>query len=180
MLGILRVVLEELILTLVRWDQILLGTSEMPPENVLGGLYRNRSHCSEQLQTVFAMYNQELSRDRVAPSYQTLRRMVRPHIDQTIRTRHFKARNERIQTGIGRESEREERQRGKKVGAIQPLIIPSPREMLSRDSELPHDTRNNMGTSGNVFESPTCSKRTTLRSLRKTKEFGIIFSRIET
>ena len=36
---------------------------------------------SEQLQTVFAMYNKELSGDRVAPNYQKLRSMVRQHID---------------------------------------------------------------------------------------------------
>ena len=48
----------------------------------------------------FAMYNQELSRDRVTPSYQRLRNMVRQHIDQSIRTRNFKARNERIETGV--------------------------------------------------------------------------------
>ena len=35
----------------------------------------------------------------------------------------------------------------------QPLIIPSPRELRSRDSGLPLDTRNVMGTRGNVFES---------------------------
>ena len=83
-----------------RWDQILSGTSEMPPENVLEGLYKNRLQVSEQLQTVFAMYNQELSRDRVAPRYQKLRKMVRQHIGQTTRTRNFKARNERIETGV--------------------------------------------------------------------------------
>ena len=83
-----------------RWDQILLGTSEMPPENVLEGLQRKRLQGSEQLQTVFAMYNQELSRGRVEPSYQKSRKMVRRHIDQTIRTRNFKARNERIEPGV--------------------------------------------------------------------------------
>ena len=31
-----------------RWDQILLRTSEMPPEGVLEGLYRNRLQASEQ------------------------------------------------------------------------------------------------------------------------------------
>ena len=41
-----------------RTDQILLGTSEMPPENVLEGL-NNKMQGSEQLQTLFAMYNQE-------------------------------------------------------------------------------------------------------------------------
>ena len=35
----------------------------------------------------------------------------------------------------------------------QPLNIPSPRDMRSRDSRLPRDTRNIMGTSGNFFES---------------------------
>ena len=35
----------------------------------------------------------------------------------------------------------------------QPLIVSSPRGMLSRDSGLPLDTRKNMVTSGNVFES---------------------------
>ena len=34
----------------------------------------------------------------------------------------------------------------------QPLTIPSPRTTHCRDSGLPHDTRNIMGTSGNVFE----------------------------
>ena len=37
--------------------------------------------------------------------------------------------------------------------ASQPLNIPSPKGVLSRDSGLPLDTRNTMGTSGNVFES---------------------------
>ena len=71
----------------------------MPPENVLEGLYKNKLQGSEQLQTVFAMYNLELNRDQVAPSFQKLRKMVRQHIDQTIRRRNFKARNERIETG---------------------------------------------------------------------------------
>ena len=33
----------------------------------------------------------------------------------------------------------------------QPLSIPSPGGLISRDSCLPHDTRNSMGSSGNVF-----------------------------
>ena len=35
-----------------RWDQISMGTSEMPLENVLEGLYKNRLQGSEQLQHV--------------------------------------------------------------------------------------------------------------------------------
>ena len=36
----------------------------------------------------------------------------------------------------------------------QPLSIPSPKGLICRDSCLPHDTRNSMGSSGNVFENP--------------------------
>ena len=36
----------------------------------------------------------------------------------------------------------------------QPSRIPSPRGLISRDSGLPHNTRNSVGTSGNVFEDP--------------------------
>ena len=46
------------------------------------------------------MYNHELERDRVTPSFQKLIRMGRQDIDQTIRTRNFKAQNERISTGV--------------------------------------------------------------------------------
>ena len=35
----------------------------------------------------------------------------------------------------------------------QPVSIPSPRGMISRDCCLPHDTRNSMGSSGNVSEN---------------------------
>ena len=53
-----------------RWDPILSGTTEMRPENVLEGLYKKKLQVSEQLQTMLAMYNQELNRDHVIPSCQ--------------------------------------------------------------------------------------------------------------
>ena len=40
----------------------------------------------------------------------------------------------------------------------QPPSIPSPRGMISRDSGLPHNTRNSMGTSRYVFEDPPAPK----------------------
>ena len=64
------------------WDQVSLGTSEMPPEMC-------STVCTEM--TVIAMNNQDLSRDRVAPSCQKFRNMVRQHVDQTIRTRKVKS-----------------------------------------------------------------------------------------
>ena len=98
-----------------RWDQILSGTSEIPHENVLEGLCKMKLQDSEQLQTLLALCNQDLDRDKVPPSYQNLRTTVRQHIDQTIRTRNFRARNERIETGaLVKESLRKKRQRCEK------------------------------------------------------------------
>ena len=61
------------------------------------------------------MYNQELNRDKVTPSYQRWMKMVRQQIDETIRTRNFKARSERSGTGVSVKSHRGRNfQRGKK------------------------------------------------------------------
>ena len=48
----------------------------------LKALYQMKSQGSENLQTVLALHNKELSRNGVPPSYQRLRTMVRQHIDQ--------------------------------------------------------------------------------------------------
>ena len=72
------------------WTESHLEQVKCLLEKVLEGLFKMKLQGSEQLQTVFAMYNQELSRDCVAPSCEKLRRMERQHIDQTIRTRNIK------------------------------------------------------------------------------------------
>ena len=54
----------------------------------------------------------------------------------------------------------------------QPMSILSPRGMISRDSGLPHHTRNSLGASGHVFEG--------LPAGGESKEIGIIFLRMET
>ena len=55
---------------------------------------------SVQLQTVLAMYEQEIDRDRAMSNYQRVKTMVRIHTGQTIRTRNFRVRNGRIGTGV--------------------------------------------------------------------------------
>ena len=95
-----------------RLDQVLLKTSEIPEENVLEGLYKMKLQGSAQHQTVLAVYDQGMNRDRVSQSYQRLRTLVRRHIGQMIGTRNFKAWNERIETGsIGQGSKRDKNQR---------------------------------------------------------------------
>ena len=51
------------------------------------------------------------------PSYQRLKTMVTRHIDQMIGTRNFKARNERIDTGVLVKSQKGKSQRGKENGS---------------------------------------------------------------
>ena len=69
-------------------------------------LYKSKIRDSVQLQTVLAMYEQAIDRDRATPSNQRLKAMVRRHIDQTVRTRNFKARNERIETRVVTKSQK--------------------------------------------------------------------------
>ena len=83
----------------------------MPLENVFTGLYEMKIRGSFQLQTVLGMYDHEMDRERATPSYERLKTMVRRHIDQMIRTRNFKPRNERIETGVLVKMKRGEGQR---------------------------------------------------------------------
>ena len=94
------------------WDQALLAASEIPPEMVLEGLYKSKLQDSVQLQTVLALYDQETVRINEPPSYSRLKTSERRHIDQTMRTRNFRARNEIVERGAvtksqqGRKSQR--------------------------------------------------------------------------
>ena len=48
---------------------------------------------------VFALYDQETTRNHGQPSYQSLKASVTLHIDQTMRTRNFRARSETVDRG---------------------------------------------------------------------------------
>ena len=63
---------------------------------------------SVQLQTVVAMYHLEIDRDRAIPSDQRSKTMVRRRFDQMITTRNFRARTERIETGVWVKSQKRE------------------------------------------------------------------------
>ena len=52
------------------------------------------------------MDEQDIDQNRAVPSYQRLKTEVRRHIDQTIRTRNFRVRKERIGS-IGQKSKKE-------------------------------------------------------------------------
>ena len=64
-----------------RCDQALLSSSEIPKRGILEGLYKLKIPGSVQLQTVLAMYDQDIARNLALPSYQILETLVRRHTD---------------------------------------------------------------------------------------------------
>ena len=72
------------------------------------------SHC------IVAMYEQENVRNNEPPNCSRLKTRVRRHVDQTMRTRNFKARNERVERGVVTKSRKGEKSawRGKWESAI--------------------------------------------------------------
>ena len=72
-----------------RRGQAPLAASEI--QIVLEGLYKSKIRESVQLLTVLTMYDQEIDRHLVLPSYQRLKTMVRRCMDPKIRARNFEA-----------------------------------------------------------------------------------------
>ena len=83
----------------VRWDQALLSASEMPSNVILEGLYKSKLQDTVPLQTVLALYGQEIVRNNGQTSYLRLKTAVKLHVDQMIRTRNFRVRNDVVEKG---------------------------------------------------------------------------------
>ena len=65
----------------------------------LEGLYKLKLQDSVQLETTLAMYEQEIIRINEQPNCSKLKIAVRRHVDQQMRTRNFRARNEIFERG---------------------------------------------------------------------------------
>ena len=83
----------------VRWDHALSSASEIPTEMILDVLYKSKLQDSVQVQTVLALYDQEIVRNNGQPSYSRLKTSVRLHIDQATRIRNFRVQNEVVEIG---------------------------------------------------------------------------------
>ena len=88
-----------------RWVEIILSMTKIPPDDVLESLYKVRVRESDQLRTVLDLHDMEIHQKISKPAYQKLKTKVKRSIDQTLRLRKFDARNERIETGSGYESQ---------------------------------------------------------------------------
>ena len=79
----------------VRWDQTLLSASETPTEMVLEGFFKSK------LRAVSDGH----------PGYPRLKKAGRSHIDQVMRTKHFKARNEIVERRAVTKTQKKKNQR---------------------------------------------------------------------
>ena len=77
----------------LRWEQALLSTRDPPWDNVLEGLYVSKLQDSSQIQTIMALYNQEILRGGGKRDYHRLRRCVKLYIEQAQRSKNFRIQN---------------------------------------------------------------------------------------
>ena len=82
----------------------------MPSDIVQEGLYKSKLQDSDQLQTVLALYDQETVRNNGQTSCSRLKTSEKLHIDEMMRTRKFRVRNEVVERGSVTKS-----QKGKKA-----------------------------------------------------------------
>ena len=82
----------------------------MPSDMTLEGLYMSTLRNSAQLQTVLVLYDQETAPNTGKPNYSQLKTVVKLHIDQMMRTRNFRVRNDVVERGSVTKS-----QKGKKA-----------------------------------------------------------------
>ena len=90
----------------VQRDQALLSASDMPSDVILEGLYKSKLQDSVQLQTVLALYGQETVRNNGQTSYLRQITSVKLHLDQMMRTRNFRVRNEVVERGTVTKSQK--------------------------------------------------------------------------
>ena len=74
--------------------KFLLSVTKIPSDDILESLYKLRIRESEQLKTVFELYDMEIHEKFSTPNYQRLKTMVKRR-----RIRNFDARHEKIETG---------------------------------------------------------------------------------
>ena len=67
-----------------KWDGILLSMTQIPPDDILEGLYKLRIRESDKLKTVLELYDLETHQKKLGPDYYRLK---------TIGEEKYRARN---------------------------------------------------------------------------------------
>ena len=67
--------------------------TNIPPDDILEGLYKLRIRESEKLKTVLELYDLEIHQKKIGPDNHRLKAMVKRSIEQEIRNKNFGARS---------------------------------------------------------------------------------------
>ena len=67
--------------------------AQIPPDDILEGLYKITIRESEKLKTVLELYDLETHQKNLGPDYYRLKTMVKRSIEQEIRNKNFGNRN---------------------------------------------------------------------------------------
>ena len=78
----------------LKWKGILLSMTNIPPDDILEGLYKLRLRESEKLKTVWELYNVEIHQKKLGPDNHRLKTMVKRSIEQDIRNRNLRPETE--------------------------------------------------------------------------------------
>ena len=76
-----------------KWDGILLSVTQIPPDDILEGLYKLRIRESEKLRTVLELYDLKTHQKKLEPDYHRLKTMVKRSVEQEIRNKNSGSRN---------------------------------------------------------------------------------------
>ena len=95
-----------------RWDKALLAASEIPTEMVFGGFVQVEIEGFCSASDCWLCMKKRSFETTKQPSYSRLKASVRRHIDQTMMTRNFRARNEIVERKAVTMNLREKASRG--------------------------------------------------------------------
>ena len=68
--------------------------TQIPPDDILEGLYKLRTRESDKLKTVLELYTMEIHQKKAGPDYHRLKTMVKRSIEQNLRIRILKSETE--------------------------------------------------------------------------------------
>ena len=83
----------------LRWEEAMLSTSDLPSDKILEGLYISKFQDSSQLQTIMALYNQEILREGGERDHHRLGLCVKLHTKEAHRSKNFRIQNEVTERG---------------------------------------------------------------------------------
>ena len=82
-----------------RWDQALLSASDLPSNKIVESLYISKLQNSSQIQSIMALYNQEIIRGGGQRDKNRVTMCKRSYIEQAQRSKNFRIQNEITERG---------------------------------------------------------------------------------